>query len=126
MSLLDRLMGSEEPHLSAHLFYGALVGMGDGQLTRGQIEAGFDIEIVGSDKTELDFLINTFTGIVSDDFSAVGNVTIRTALEGLSVNIKREHYKGTLHAIFMLMEHDAFSDTFSKADIQTWLLASVA
>jgi len=100
--------------------------LADGELTRAQIEAGFAIATSGADATELDFLINTYTGIVSDDFSAVGNATTRAALEGLSVRAKQERYLNTLHSIFLLTEHGAFDATFTKAEIQTWLTSAAA
>jgi hypothetical protein len=115
------MLGTEEPSVSSHQFYGALIALEDGQLTRAQIETGFNIATTGDDATELDFLINTFQNIVSDDFSSIGNVSIRTAIEGLSVLAKRERYKQALHAIFLLTEHESFGSTFTKADVQTWL-----
>ena len=121
MSLLDRMLGTESPGISSHQFYGAIIALADSELTRAQIESGFNIATTGTDATELDFLINTYTGIVSDDFSAIGNVSIRTAIEGLSVKTKQERYLNTLHSIFMLTEHGAFDATFTKADVQTWL-----
>ncbi len=126
MSLLDRMLGTERPRISSHQLYAALLALDAGEITRAQIESGFNIATTGTDKTELDFVINTYTGIVSDDFSAVGDVTIRTALEGLSVRSKQERYLGTLHAIFMLTEHSSFFETFTKADVQTWLTNAAA
>ena len=121
MSLLDRMLGTEEPGISSHQFYGALIALADGELTRSQIEVGFTIATTGDDSTELDFLINTYTSIVSDDYSGVGNATIRTALEGLSVLSKQRRYLDTLHSIFMLTEHGSFDSTWTKADVQSWL-----
>ncbi len=115
------MIGTEEPGISSHQFYGALVALADGELTRAQIESGFNIETTGADATDLDFLINTYTGIVTDDFSSVGNAAIRTALEGLSVKTKQQRYLNTLHSIFMLTEHGAFFATWTKAQVKTWL-----
>ena len=121
MSLIDRMLGTEEPGISSHPFEGAIVALADGRLTRAQIEAGFNIATTGDDATELDFIINTYTGIVSNDYTSVGNVSIRTALQGLSVAGKQERYKNTLHMIFLLTEHSSFDVVFSKADVQSWL-----
>jgi hypothetical protein len=120
------MLGSEEPGISSHQFYGALIALADGELTRAQIEAGFSIATTGDDATELSFIINTYTGIVSDDFSSIGNVNIRTAIEGLSVRTKQERYLNTLHSIFMLTEHGQFFDVWTKADVQTWLTNAAA
>lgn len=121
MSLLDRMIGTETPTISSHQFYAAIVGLAAGELTRTQIETGFNIPTSGTDAAELDFLIDTYTGIVSDDFSGVGNAAIRNALEGLSVGFKQERYKNTLHAIFLLTEHGQFEATFTKTDVMSWL-----
>ena len=121
MSLLDRLGGTIDPTISAHQFYGALVAFADGELTRAQIEAGFGVDTAGVEAVELDFLINTYTGITPKDFSAVGNAAIRSALEAQSVLDKQRRYLDTLHAIFLLTEHRSFDTTFDKAAIQAWL-----
>lgn len=126
MSLLNRMIGTEQPNISAHQFSSALLGLADGRLTRGQIETAFNIATTGADATELNFIIDTYTGVLPDDFSSVPNAPTRGALENDSLRRKRNRYLQTLHAIFLLTEHDSFTLAFTKADVQQWLQDSVA
>lgn len=126
MSLLDKLQGKEQPDVPVHPFFSALVGLADGQLTRAEIETAFGIETTGTDATELDFLINTYTGIVADDFSVIGNANTRAAFEQLSVRIKQRRYLDAVHSIFMLTEVAEFNARFSKAELQAWLTAAAS
>lgn len=111
MSLIDRLVGSEDPGISSHMFFGALALFADGELTRSEVEAAFSIATTGTDKTELDFLVNTYTGITG------------TAVE---VALKQRKFLDTLHAIFLLTEHDSFTSKWTKAQLQTILTNAAA
>lgn len=111
--LLDRLTGDvgESPALTdgkiaVHQFFAALVALANGQLTRAQIESGFNILTTGQQATDLDFIINTYTGITGTNAAS---------------EFRRIKYRETLHAIFMLAEHGAFGSVFSKAEIAAWL-----
>ncbi len=120
MSVLDRLKGDEEPKIPVHYFYGALIGLADGQITRAQIEAGYEIGTTGADAVEMDFLITTYNNIVADPFASVGNAQIRQALQDIDLKVKQQRYLNAVHAIFMLTESDEFN-TITKAQAQAWL-----
>lgn len=115
--LLDRLSGTNLPEnpepserkLPVHQFFSALLALADGRLTRGQIETAFDIPTTGDQATDLNFLIDTYTGIT-----------------GGSSALRQERYLQRVHAIFMLAEHRQFSTTFTKTDIRDWLTAAAA
>lgn len=102
MSLLDRLKGDEDPHISAHQFWAALVALADGQTTRAQVETTFNIATTGADKTELDFVIN-----------------------GYQAAVDKGRYLDALHAVFSLLENGDFP-ALTKAQIQAWLTAAEA
>lgn len=99
MSLLDRLNGTEEPRIACHQFYSALVGLADGQVTRGQIESLFGIADTGTDATELTAIISGYQGAAD-----------------------KGRYLTALHAVFMLLENEGY--TLTKAQVNTWLTAA--
>ncbi len=104
MSLLDRLKHEEEPGIPGHMFYGALIGLSLGELTRSQIESFWNIGTTGADKVEMDFLINTYQSAVD-----------------------KQKYINAVHAVFMLLEgsHDTGFD-LNKTQIQAWLTSAAS
>ena len=103
MSILDRLVGVEEPRISAHQLFGALTLMSNGDMTRGEVEAGMDIATTGTDATELTFMINTGAGATD-----------------------RQKYLNTLHAIFLLLGRKSFVSHYTKTELQAMLTSAAA
>lgn len=96
MSLIDRLSGAEDPHISSHQFYSALLALRDSVIDRTQMEALFDIATTGDDATELDFIIDSY-----------------------NIALDKHRYVEALHAVFMLLERNDFNLT--KGQVQAWL-----
>ncbi len=105
--LLDRLSGDVEPEalspdnkISVHAFYGALVGLADGQITRAQIEAHFGIPTTGEQASQL-----------------------TTIIAGYQAAADKGRYLTAAHGIFMLQESGI---GLSKGAVNTWLTAAEA
>ena len=58
MSLLDRLIGIEEPTISVHSFWAGMVELSLGEITAAQLKTYFDL--AGQDATDLDWLIGKY------------------------------------------------------------------
>lgn len=101
MSLLDRLTGAEEPRIPAHNFSAALVGIADAQFTRAQVETFFGIGTTGTDKTQMDTIVNGYVAAAD-----------------------KGRYLTSLHAILIMAEMDGY--TPSAADVNAWLTAAQA
>jgi hypothetical protein len=99
MSLIDRLAGTEDPRISSHQFFAALLRLKVGQMTRTELETLFNISNVGTDKTELDNIIASYDSAADKTWWAEN-----------------------LHSIFMLLEHADFSLT--KTQINSWVSAA--
>jgi hypothetical protein len=112
--LFDRVRGINttsavgDNKISEHDIYAMLVALADGELTRTQIENAYDIPTIGAQATDLDFLINTYTGISG------GNVALR-----------QEKYLNRAHSAF-LISTGVLKDSITKSDVQTWLTNTAA
>jgi hypothetical protein len=101
MALLDRLRNQEEPHISGHRFYGAMVGLADGTWTRSEIETFFGLSTTGQDKAQLDKIINGYLAAAD-----------------------KGRYLTAVHAIGLLVDDADY--TLSNAEIDSWLTAAEA
>jgi hypothetical protein len=112
--LFDRVRGVDtdstpgNTKISEHDIFSMLVALADGELTRAQIEVGYDIPTTGAQATDLDFLIDTYTGIT-----------------GGQAETRQEKYLNRIHASFMLST-GVLRSSITKADIQTWLTNAAA
>lgn len=111
--LLNRLSGDVDDapttgqgKLPIHQFFAALLAIADGKLTTTQVKTAFDIQ-VGTQTTQFDTIVTLYTGITDADAT--------------ELKLKQEKFLSRLHAVFMLSEHQSFSDAFTKAEINTWL-----
>lgn len=94
--------------ISEHDIYSLLVALADGEVTRAQVEAAYAIPATGGQATDLDFLINTYTGIT-----------------GGQQDLRRERYLNRIHTAFMLATGE-LSGAITKSDIQDWLTNAAA
>lgn len=94
--------------ISEHDIYSILVALADGEVTRAQVEAAYDIPTTGGQATDLDFLINTYNGI-----------------GGPNTALRQERYLNRVHTAFMMATSE-LSGSISKAYIQTWLTNAAA
>ena len=112
--LFDRVRGINttgavgDTKISEHDIYAMLVALADGELTRTQVENAYDIPTTGAQATDLNFLINTYTGI-----------------SGGSTALRQEKYLNRVHSAFMLST-GVLKDSITKADIEAWLTNAAA
>jgi hypothetical protein len=112
--LFDRVRGINttsavgDTKISEHDIYAMLVALADGETTRTAVENAYDIPTTGPQSTDLDFLIDTYTGISGGDVAA-----------------RQEKYLNRIHASFMIST-GPWQGSISKADIQTWLTNAAA
>jgi len=112
VDLFERIRGVDtdstpgNTKISEHDIWAILIALADGEVTRAQVESAYNIPTTGGQATDLDFLVDTYNGIV-----------------GGQAATRREKYLQRIHAAFMLATGE-LSGSISKANIQTWLTNS--
>ena len=84
MSLIDRLVGIEEPRIAVHYFYAAMTEVAAGEFTRAQLVNHFGLD--AAEDTELGVIIGYYQATPAD---------------------RKQEFLEFIHRIFMLAEAGA-------------------